>query len=67
MKTQSLADFNPYLKGRQSLVAVFARTVESSTAIEGVHLKLGEPKPTRSPPDAVPERLRAELGIQEDA
>ena len=48
MKTQSLADFNPYLKGRQSLVAVFARTVESSTAIEGVHLKLGEPKPTMS-------------------
>lgn len=48
MKTQSLADFNPYLKGRQSLAAVFARTVESSTAIEGVHLKLGVPKPTMS-------------------
>jgi len=48
MKTESLADFNPYLKGRQSLAAVFARTVESSTAIEGVHLKLGDPKRTRS-------------------
>lgn len=46
MKTESLADFNPYLRGRQSLAAVFARTVESSTAIEGVHLKVGEPRPT---------------------
>jgi len=44
MKTQSLAESNPYLRGRQSLAAVFARTVESSTAIEGVHLKLGEPR-----------------------
>lgn len=48
MKTLSLAEFNPYLKGRQSLAGVFAITVESSTAIEGVHLKLGEPKPTMS-------------------
>jgi hypothetical protein len=45
MKTESLADFNPYLKGRQALT-VFARTVESSTAIEGVHLKLGQHQPT---------------------
>lgn len=48
MKTLSLAEFNPYLKGRQSLAAVFALTVESSTAIEGVHLKPGEPKPSTS-------------------
>lgn len=46
MKIETLAEFNPYLKGRQSLAAVFARTVESSTAIEGVRLKLGEPRPT---------------------
>jgi hypothetical protein len=44
MKTQSLAEFNPYLKGKQPLAAVFARTVESSTAIEGVHIKLAAQK-----------------------
>ena len=42
MKPKSLAEFNPYLKGMQPLAAVFARTVESSTAIEGVHIKLAE-------------------------
>jgi len=42
MKPKSLAEFNPYLKGKQPVAAVFARTVESSTAIEGVHIKLTE-------------------------
>ena len=44
MKPKSLAEFNPYLKGKQPLAAVFARTVESSTAIEGVHIKLAAQK-----------------------
>lgn len=40
MKTATLAESNPFLKGQRALAEVFVRTVESSTAIEGVRLKL---------------------------
>ena len=59
MKAQSLAEFNPYLKGQQSLATVFVRTVESSTAIEGVHLKLSGLKPKPSPRKRSVSRIRA--------
>lgn len=40
MKSAKIAESNPYLKGRRFLAEVFVRTVESSTAIEGVRLEL---------------------------
>ena len=44
MKSLSLAESNPYLKGRRSLRDAFVQTVVSSTAIEGVHLTLSPSK-----------------------
>jgi len=44
MKTQSLAESNPYLKDHKTMMTALVRTVESSTAIEGVHLKLSDLK-----------------------
>jgi tRNA(fMet)-specific endonuclease VapC len=40
MSQESLAKTNPYLKRSRSVRKAFIRTVETSTAIEGVHVRL---------------------------
>jgi hypothetical protein len=44
MKKKSLLNTNPYLKNKRLREEMFLQSVTSSTAIEGVHIRLNKQK-----------------------